>query len=134
MRALNGVLAEGVRQRLRDAGFLQELLRDLVSRYVRADIEGAGGIQINVSKEIQQRLARWAIETIRAEHGGHHRTVELRGSLAGAGFEYSISEGTTEITVQSVVNVLSDLISGELREILANAVSENGCNQRSNEG
>ncbi len=134
VRALKRVLAEGVHQQLEDAGFLQELLRDLVSRYVKADIEGTGEIQINVSKEMQERLAQWAIETIRAEHDGHHRLVELSGSLADAGFEYSISEGTTEITVQSVVNVLSDLISAELREILTDAVSEDGCSQRSDEG
>jgi V/A-type H+-transporting ATPase subunit E len=131
VRSLDRVLAEGVRQQLKDAGFLQELLRDLVSRYVKADIEGTGEIRINVSKEMQQRLAQWAIETIRAEHDGHHRLVELHGSLLGAGFEYSISEGTTEITVQSVVNVLSDLVSAELREILADTASEDDSSQHS---
>jgi len=132
-RALKRLLAEGVRQHLEDDEFLRELLRDLVSRYVKADIEGTGEIRINVSKEMQQRLAQWAIETLRTEHDGRHRLVELRGILADAGFEYSISEGTTEISVRSVVNVLSDLVSAELREILIDAVSQDG-SQRSDEG
>ncbi|MFH1417391.1 MAG: HrpE/YscL family type III secretion apparatus protein [Planctomycetota bacterium] len=125
-RALRHVLSAGVRQLLDDAGFLQELLRDLVSQYVKADIEGAEAIQVNVSKEMQQKLAHWAIETIRAEHEAQGPLVELRGSLAVAGFEYSIAEGTSEITVESVVHVLSDLVNTELREILAGAVSEEG--------
>ena len=125
-RALRRVLSAGVGQLLDDAGFLQELVRDLVSQYVKADIEGAEAIQVNVSKEMQQKLAHWAIETIRAEHEAHGPLVELRGSLAVAGFEYSIAEATSEITVESVVNVLSDLVNTELREILAGAVSEEG--------
>ncbi|MHC4695406.1 MAG: hypothetical protein ACYTFA_01540 [Planctomycetota bacterium] len=122
--ALRGVLAAGVGQQLDDAGFLRELLRDLVSQYVKADIEGAGAIQINVSKEMRHKLALWAIETSRAEHNTHGRVVDLYGGLTAAGFEYSIAEGTAEITVESVVNVLSDLVSAELREILTGAISE----------
>lgn len=123
-RALRGALSAGVDQQLNDEGFLRELLRDLVSQYVKLDIEGAGAIQINVSKEMQQRLASWAIETVRAVHDAHGPAVDLHGTLTSAGFEYTIGEGTTEITVESVVNVLSDLVSAELCEILAGAVSE----------
>jgi len=124
--ALRRVLSTGTGRLLDDAGFLRELLRDLVSQYVKADIEGAEAVRVNVSKEKQQKLADWAIETIRAEHEAHGPLVELRGSLAVAGFEYSIAEGTSEITVESVVNVLSDLVNAELREILTGAVSEEG--------
>jgi len=123
-RALRRALSAGVGQLLDDTGFLQELLRDLVSQYVKADIEGAEAIHVNVSKEKQQKLAHWAIETIRGEDEAYGPQVELHGSLAVAGFEYSIAEGTAEITVESVVNVLSDLVNTELREILTGAVSE----------
>jgi len=133
LRALRRVLTEEAHQQLEDQGFLQELLRNLMSQYVKIDPEGTGGIQINVSKEMYRRLAQWAIETIRAEHSGHHRLLEMRGTLADAGFEYSISEGTTEITAPSVANFLSDLVSVELREILNNAVTEDGCNTCSDE-
>ncbi len=124
--ALRNVLSVGVGELLNDAGFLQELLRDLVSQYVKADLEGAEAIHVNVSKEMQQKLAHWAIETIRAEQEIHGPQVELHGRLAAAGFEYSIDEGTAEITLESVVNVLSDLVNKELREILTGVVSEEG--------
>ncbi len=124
--ALRSVLSVGVGPILNDAGFLQELLRDLVSQYVKADLEGAEAVQVNVSKEMQQKLAHWAIETIRAEHGTHGPVVELHGSLAAAGFEYSIGEGTAEITLDSVVNVLSELVNKELREILTGVVFDEG--------
>lgn len=123
-RAMRDVLSAGVGQQLDDAEFLQELLGNLVSEYVKADIAGTRAIRINVSKEMQQKLAGWAIGTVRAMHDARGPLVDLHGTLASAGFEYTIAEGTTEITVESVVNILSDLVSAQVREILSGAVCE----------
>lgn len=123
-RALQGVLAATVTEKLGDAEFLQGLLRDIVMQYVQADIKGSGAVTINVSEEMRHQLTHWAIEVLRKDLTASGTGVDLHGSLAGAGFEYKASEGTVEVTVESVVEILSEMVGSEVREIVAGALTE----------
>ena len=45
-------------------------------------------------------------------------SIILKGHLARAGFEYKVDGGTVEVTPESVVETLKELISPSLRELL----------------
>ena len=112
-RALQAVLADAVREKLDDADFLAGLIRDVVQRYVEADATGSGPIAISVSEEMRQRLLSGAVASLNQDN--------LRGTLAEAGFAYQIAGGTVEITADSVVEVLSEMVGSELRKRVVDA-------------
>jgi vacuolar-type H+-ATPase subunit E/Vma4 len=118
---LQGVLNVAVREKLTDADFLGKLLYDIVMQYVKADIEGTPSITITVSEEMRGKLAEWAIKTF---HGAAEkpRGVDLKGTLNKAGFEYQVSGGTVEVTVESATETLQELLGPEVRKIVADAV------------
>ena len=52
--------------------------------------------------------------------------IDLAGTLRQAGFEYNAGGATIEVTLESVVAVLSEMFSPRLREILATATAKEG--------
>ncbi len=119
-RVLQALLQHPVEERLRDGDFLGELIRDVVIRYVEADITDGVPIGINVSEEMGPRLAEWVQETFHdAAQAG--TPFDLRASLAEAGFEYKVVDGTVEVTADSVVDVFLEIVGPELRRLVAAA-------------
>jgi len=124
IRVLRSVLTGSVQEKLSDTDFIGKLLHDIVMEYVRADVEGNTSITINVSEETRHKLAKWAIQTIHEDLKTKKTTVELQGTLRGAGFEYTVTDGTVEITVDSVVQTLSQLVGPEVRNMLAATIND----------
>ena len=50
--------------------------------------------------------------------------MDLRGTLAGAGFEYTVAGATIEVTLDSVVETLTSLVGPELRKVLESAATD----------
>jgi len=121
-QAVNRALTKAVAEKLDNAEFLADLIRQIVLQYVENDAVGENLLTINVPEPMRRKLTHWAIETF---HTGDAKkkglSVELHGTLTGAGFEYRLSEGTVEITVESVVEVLSEIVTPELRKLIAEA-------------
>lgn len=122
--ALQAVLAAGVEERLADEDFLTEALHELICLYAQADVEGVGTITINVSPELRDKIVHWALEEVAAAAKERTPHLDLKGSLASAGFEYNISGATVEVTVESVVEVVSGLVGSKLAELVEKAVAE----------
>lgn len=124
-QAITQVLAQGVEQALAKPQFLQELIRDIATRYAEADAARSGRMTINVAEPMRQQLANWAIATFhKGEKDKDGFSVDLHGTLAGAGFEYQVADGTVEVTPESVVQVLSEIVTPELRRLLSEATQE----------
>ena len=87
--------------------------------YVRADVAGDGSVTINVTPEMRERLGGWAISSLQTE--AQSVRVNLLGTLKAAGFEYQVTEGTVDVTAESVVSILAELVGPELRKLLADA-------------
>ena len=123
-RALRAVLFAESKAKLSDSDFLSSTLHDLILLYAKADIERTGRMKIDVSPEMQGKLADWAVRemTKKAEAAG--MSIDLKGSLAGAGFEYNVSGATVEVTPDSVVELISELVSSNLREVIDKAIGE----------
>jgi vacuolar-type H+-ATPase subunit E/Vma4 len=122
-RALRATIWDGVRKRLDDREFLAPLIRDVVMRYVEADAAGNAPIAIMVSEDVRRQLATWALEAF-AESAQGQKLAELRGTLADSGFACRVSDGTVEVTADSVVEVLWEMVGPELRNRIAAAVEQ----------
>lgn len=115
---LNRVLAVRVEACLADDAFLRTLIQEVLRQYARADSEERGDISISVTPEMERQLARWAVHELRQGLDAPGRHVDLHGTLEKAGFEYRVTNGTVEVTTESVVAMLSELVRPELRRIL----------------
>jgi vacuolar-type H+-ATPase subunit H len=122
-RVLQTVLVNAVRGKLEDADFLGGLIRDVVHRYVEADAAGSGSIAVHVSEEMRQHLLSGTVDALRPDAPGA-KHIDLRGTLAEVGFAYEIAGGTVEVTVDSVVEVLSEMVGAELRKRVAVAAGQ----------
>jgi len=127
--ALDAVLTRKVSQQIQDPQFLGQLLHDLVVQYAQADSAHKGRIEINVSSETRQELADWALAEMSATKADGGMVVDLKGNLARAGFEYSLGGATVEVTVESVVELLSGMVADALGQTLRKAVAQGAGDQ-----
>jgi hypothetical protein len=100
-------------------------MHELILLYAKDELTAKSGITFNVAPELRQHLAEWALDEIgrdRLENIGIH--MDLQGTLAAAGFEYSASGATIEVTLDSVVETLGALVGPELRRVLESAVTD----------
>jgi hypothetical protein len=51
-------------------------------------------------------------------------SLDLKGTLADAGFEYQVDGANIEVTLSSIVEALTELVNPNLREILEQAMAE----------
>ena len=122
--ALTAVLGHAVRQQLEDTTFLGKLLHEIVMLYVTSDFQCKDTLKINVSAEMREKLVSWAMAEIGRENVEKVRpSIDLKGTLADAGFEYTCRGSTVEITRDSLVATLMDLVGPDLREVLAKAMA-----------
>ena len=126
-RAIQAVLTGGARATLEDETFVGKVLHEIITQYGQAELGEKKTFMINVSEPMRQKLVDWALAHIGQDnlHKSEHMTIDLQGTLSQAGFEYSASDATVEVTVDSVVEVLSDLVGPTVREILDAAMTEN---------
>jgi F0F1-type ATP synthase membrane subunit b/b' len=123
--SLNELLAKAANVTLSDTNVLGTILHDIVVMYVEADIKHQELVKINVSHDIRQKLVDWAIKELgRGAVDNKRSHIELKGNLKQAGFEYSVHNGTIEVTPESVVSTLSDIVTPALRDILAGVSEE----------
>jgi len=120
-QAISSVMTKAASDKLSDADFLANMLHDLIMLYAKSDIDRSQDVEVNVSPDMQAQLADWAVHEIvrKAEEAG--TTVDLRGTLSGAGFEYSVAGATIEVTPESIVEVLADMVSPNLKDVVNSA-------------
>jgi len=122
--AVHAVLTLAVKSDLGDSDFLKRLLQDVILQYVQADSQHISTIEINVSPQMREQLVQWAVQTLDKTPQLAGKVSDLKGTLAEAGFEYKISDGTVEVTTDSVVHTLLELVRPEVRRIVQEAVAQ----------
>jgi V/A-type H+-transporting ATPase subunit E len=125
-RALEAVLAQGAREKLADVSFLGQVMHDLVMLYARSQLAGeAEPLVLNVQPEMRKKLKEWALGEIGQQRVDSLRhAFDLKGTLSTAGFEYKASDATVEVTLDSVVQTLKELVGPSLQEVLDQALAE----------
>ncbi len=117
---INLIIAQAATQKLDDIDFIGDILKEIVDQYVKADIKGKTLIDINVSPQNREQLKAWAFKTLGQTVVEKFRPcIQIKDKLNQAGFEFSVETGTIEVTRDSVVDILSDMVTPELRKILA---------------
>lgn len=124
LRTVEAVLTYAVKEQFAQDDFLCTLLHDLVMQYAKADIEGRDTMTINVTPETRDRLCHWALQELSQKAGKAGLSIDLKGALTKAGFEYTLDGGKVDVTVESIVETLSDLVGPDLLEILKKAASQ----------
>jgi V/A-type H+/Na+-transporting ATPase subunit E len=128
-RMLQSVLTADVESHLSDEGFLKELIHEVLRQYAQADSEGRNVIRINLTPEMERQLAHWAVHELRPAIADSGRHIDMRHSLDMAGFEYQVSNGTVQVTTESVVAKLHELARPELRRLLStSSAADDACN------
>ena len=123
-RAVQAVIAAGAKAKLEDQAFVGQALHEIITQYAKDELCGRKTFQIDVPEQMRQKLVDWALAHIgQSTPGPEHIAIDLKGTLAQAGFEYNATGATVEVTVDSVVEVLSALVSPAIREILDKAIS-----------
>lgn len=120
-QALNRVLSHAVGKTFDDVDFLKDLIREVAGAYAKSDAAKDERIELNVSEPMRRKLADWAIATLHKQPGADKLSFELHGALTTAGFECKLSGGTVEVTPDSVVQVLSRIVTPELRQLIASS-------------
>lgn len=121
---LESLLSRAAGEQLTDLAFLGQIMHEIISLYAKADVEGKPMIKLNVPHETQEKLAEWALGEISHGIDGEHPLINFKGTLGQAGFEYEIDGGTVEVTVDSVVELLSGIISPTLRKVIQEAAGD----------
>ena len=118
-RILRAVLLRKAREALSDANFLKPLIHDALVEYAKADSEGKDLVKVTVPPEFHSQLAEWLVREVM--HRSDVGQIDLKGTLAEAGFEYEIAGKNVEVTAGSVVEMLSEMVGPALRELLDEA-------------
>lgn len=113
--ALRGLITRAAAEHLSDADELKSLLRDVVSAYARADAEGRPG-EFRVPARAARELESWWTRELGAAVS--EDLPALSASLLEAGFEYDVGGGVVEVSVESVVEKLMELVRPGLREVV----------------
>jgi V/A-type H+-transporting ATPase subunit E len=124
-QALRAALERGAKNALADADFLGKLIHELVVAYTGADLEGRSTLDINVTPQMRQKLADWALHEIREEALRRSQsTVNLTDTLRQEGFELHVAGSVIEVTLESVTSTLMELVSPAMAEVLQKAMSQ----------
>jgi V/A-type H+-transporting ATPase subunit E len=120
-QAIASLLDAKTSEVMSDEKFLVSLIHDVVVQYAQAD--AGQTVTVNVNPKAMDAVADWAMKYVgHGKSDGDHGRVDLRGNLRSVGFEYSVSESTVEVTVDSIVEVLKGNMSPRLRETLDRAL------------
>ncbi len=122
--AMRAVLLPAVRGSLEDSEFLAALIRDVVLCYVTRDAAGQGPIAIHVSEQVSEeqrrRLVDWLLQAF-SQHVQRKTALDLHGTLADAGFEFTIRDGTVEVTAGALVDTLAEIVAPDVWKLVAEA-------------
>ena len=110
--AMKNIVATETSKALSDNDFLKDAILEIVKKYAESDIIGKAGIELNVNAETQANLEKWVLaELSKAVAAPADIDVTLKAELDSTGFEYMVAGGTVEITVESVAEAISDMVS-----------------------
>jgi V/A-type H+-transporting ATPase subunit E len=121
-QCLSAVFAEASAEKLQDTDFIGKALYDIVTMYAKSEKDQKAVVHINVPDEMRTQLKEWAFSTLGSEAVEQARPrFELKGKLKQVGFEYEVHGGTVEVTTASVTQLLSDMVTPALQDLLQNA-------------
>lgn len=122
--SVNALLQHEVAKKLEDGDFLTQLIHDVVVQYAGQDARHEGVTALNVNPDLMDTLTDWALKYLGKDNVEEVKArFDLRSTLKSRGFEYAVAGYTVEVTVDSIVEVLKQNMTPQLRETLDRAVA-----------
>lgn len=123
--AITETVAVGMEQVLEKPAFLQDILRSIIDRYVETDVLNQGTFTVDLPAHQRDALVGWALGALAdSRYREMGISVNLRGHLQQAGFEYRVEGATIEVTVDSVVETLRPLVDARVAELVEVAAAD----------
>lgn len=123
-KGLSAMLARNIEKKLSEPDYLGGVLREVVTAYARVDAGQAPAMEINLPEDMHARLNENVLKDLFGELGDRQEKTTLKATLSKAGFEYKIRGATVEVTGDSLAEVISDMVSPALQEILDKFISK----------
>lgn len=115
------MLQLNVEKALNDEATLSHVLREVIPAYAKADAQSALTAEINLSQEMKSSLVESTLQELAHSLREQNVEINVKDSLAKAGFEYRIEGSTVEVSTESVTALLSEMIDPELQQFLEKA-------------
>ncbi|MCS7237243.1 MAG: hypothetical protein NZ899_03130 [Thermoguttaceae bacterium] len=125
-KALTALLAKAVEAAFSDPEFLRQLILQVVREYAAADLRQQAPLTIRIPADAQEKLRDWLLVQFHQLAGTSKSAdfaPEVVATLNKAGFEYKVSAGTVEVTSDSVVQLLKEILTPELQGIIDKAIT-----------
>ena len=86
--------------------------------------------QVAVDARLAKPLAEWAQRELNRQRAASTPSVkvDVEGTLRQAGFEFRTNNGTVEVTDESVLALLKDIVAPAIRELLDQAAKDSPAN------
>ena len=124
-KAMSAVLAKASGEALHKPEFIENALKEIIGVYAQGDRKLSGTVEVHVPDSLKDDLAeRAAAELGRQVKEAGADGVDVKGTLNQAGFEYRVEGATVEVTLESVVEMLSEMVSPSVRELVEQATAE----------
>ena len=121
---LSALLFRRIEEKLSEADYLGEIMREVITAYARADAGKQIPIEINVSKKMRDELNEDVLHDLRKNLKGDKDKMGLRATLSKAGFEYKIHGATVEVSADSVSDLLLEIVNPALQEVIERATGD----------
>ncbi len=117
--AISSTVAAGMGQQLESPTFLQDVLRSIIDRYVETDALNEGTFTVDLPSQQRDALVGWALGALAdSRYRELGISLNLRGHLQRAGFEYRVQGANVEVTVESVVETLRPMVDARVAELV----------------
>ena len=123
-KSISKVLVKPVEDTLSNTEFLATILQDIIVQYADSDSKGKTQIDINVSDKQCKELTELVLNRLKESEKSDDVSLNFHTVLQKAGFEYKLSGATVEVTQDSIVQLLTELVSPRLRELLSQDMQE----------
>ncbi len=122
-KLLSALLAQQVEGQLSNEETLAGLMREVILAYAKTAGDKQPSAEIRLPVDMQSRLVTGALRELTRALKSHDIQTEVKACLDKAGFEYKIEGSTVEVSVDSVTQLLSDMIDPEMQQIMEKAMS-----------
>jgi len=131
-RILSTMLTRKVEEYFSNPDYLGAVIREIVKIYAGADAENHPSIEVNLPNDMAQQLRENVLHDLFQRLGDEKDSMELKDTLAEAGFEYKIHGATVEVSPDSVAALISEMVSPALQKILESVIGQGNGNSVEN--
>lgn len=122
-KLLSALLAREVEGQLSDEETLAGLLREVILAYAKTAGDKEPSAEIHLPAHMQSRLVTGALRELTRALKSQEIQTEVKANLEKAGFEYKIEGSTVEVSVDSVTQLLADMVDPEMQQIMDKAMA-----------